>query len=127
MKPEAVFPNIGKSRLLFQTPAVGLNKDQCPIVRENGYCLPQFIYCVEGEGVLETEGKVFQLEAGDVFFLPEGREHRYYGKGKWITSWIHLAGEGMLQALECMGIRDAVVLSGMDTTRFERIMRQILS
>ena len=67
MKPEAVFPNIGKSKLLFQTPAIGLNKEQCPIVRETGYCLPQFIFCVEGEGVLETEGKVFQLEQGCVF------------------------------------------------------------
>ena len=127
MKPEAVFPNIGKSKLLFQTPAIGLNKEQCPIVRETGYCLPQFIFCVEGEGVLETEGKVFPLEQGSVFYLPEGREHRYYGKGKWVTSWIHLAGEGMPQALECMGIKDATVLSGMDTSRFERIMRQILT
>ena len=95
MKPEAVFPNIGKSNLLFQTPAIGLNKEQCPIVRETGYSMPQFIFCVEGEGVLETEGKVFQLPAGTVFFLPEGREHRYYGKGKWVTSWISLAGVGL--------------------------------
>ena len=45
MKPEAVFPNIGKSNLLFQTPAIGLNKEQCPIVRETGYSMPQFIFC----------------------------------------------------------------------------------
>ena len=36
MKPEAVFPNIGKTKLLYQTPAIGLNKEQCPIVRETG-------------------------------------------------------------------------------------------
>ena len=71
MKPEAVFPNIGKTKLLYQTPAVGLNKEQCPIVRETGYSLPQFIFCAEGEGVLETEGKVFELPEGSVFFLPE--------------------------------------------------------
>lgn len=127
MKPEAIFPNIGRSKLLFQTPAIGLNKEQPPIVRENGYNLPQLLFSVEGEGILETEGRVFQIEQGGVFFLPEGREHRYHGKGKWVTSWIHLAGEGMPQALECLGMKDAVVLNGVDTTRYERILRQILT
>lgn len=127
MKSEAIFPNVGKTKLPFLTPAVGLNKEQCPIVRESGYCLPQLIYCVEGEGELETEGKVFQVGVGDIFFLPAKREHRYHGKGKWVTSWIHLTGEGMQQALECLGLKDAVVVSGMDTTRYERILRQILT
>ncbi|MGN1085389.1 MAG: AraC family transcriptional regulator [Lachnospiraceae bacterium] len=127
MKSEAVFPNIGKSKLPFQTPAVGLNKKQCPIVRESGYCLPQLIFSAEGEGVLETEGKVFSVKEGGIFFLPAEREHRYYGKGEWVTSWIHLAGEEMQQTLECLGLQDAVVVNGMDTTQFERILRQILT
>jgi len=127
MKPEAVFPNIKKAKLPFLTPAVGLNKEQCPIVRESGYCLPQLIYCVEGEGVLETEGKVFEISTGSIFFLPAKREHRYYGKDKWVTSWIHLAGDAMQQTLECLGLQDAAVVSGMDTVRYERILRQILT
>lgn len=127
MKPEAVFPNIKKAKLPFLTPAVGLNKEQCPIVREAGYCLPQLIYCVEGEGVLETEGKVFQIDTGSIFFLPAKREHRYYGKDRWVTSWIHLAGDAMEQTLECLGLQDAAVVSGMDTVRYERILRQILT
>jgi AraC-like DNA-binding protein len=127
MKSEAVFPNIGKVKLPFQTPAVGLNKEQCPIVRENGYGFPQFIFCMEGEGVLETEGKTFEIQEGGIFFLPEGREHRYHGKGRWVTSWIHLAGDGVKQALECLGLVDAVVLNGVDSSRCERILRQILT
>ncbi|MCH5272242.1 MAG: helix-turn-helix transcriptional regulator [Lachnospiraceae bacterium] len=127
MKSEAIFPNIGKTKLPFVTPAIGLNKEQCPIVRESGYCLPQLIFGVEGEGVLETEGKIFSVHTGDIFFLPAKREHRYYGKGKWVTSWIHLAGEGMQQALESLELKDAVVVSGTDTTHCERLLRQILT
>lgn len=127
MKSEAIFPNIGNTKLPFLTPAVGLNKEQCPIVRENGYGVPQLIFCIEGEGVLETEGKVFEVEEGGIFFLPEGREHRYYGKGKWVTSWIHLTGDSMKQTLECLGLVDATVVNGPDTSRCERILRQILT
>lgn len=128
MKSEALFPNIGEKKLPFHTPAIGLNKIQCPIVRENGYHLPQIIMCVEGDGVLETEGKTFQLDEGAVFFLPPDREHRYRGKdANWVTSWIHLAGENMDQILESFELKNCVVINGADTSHCERIMRQILT
>lgn len=127
MKSEAVFPNIGEKKLPFHTPAIGLNKTQCSIVRENGYYLPQIIMSVEGEGVLETEGKTFAIGEGAVFFLPANREHRYHGKdANWITSWISLAGETMDEVLKSFGLEDCVVISGADTSHCERIMRQIL-
>lgn len=128
MKSEAIFPNIGNKNLPFLTPAVGLNKVQCPIVRENGYHLPQLIMCMEGEGVLETEGKTFPLEEGAIFFLPAEREHRYYGKGsEWVTSWIHLAGDCMKEVLEDFNMVDAIVVNGADTSHCERVIRQILT
>lgn len=127
MKPEAVFPNLDQAKLPYMTPAVGINKEQCPIVREDGYAVPQLIFCVEGKGVLETEGKTFDLTEGEIFFLPENREHRYYGKGRWVTSWIHLAGVSMKQTLDCLGLKDAVIVSGSDTSRCERVLRQILT
>ena len=128
MKSEAMFPNITEKKLPFQTPAVGLNKFQCPIVRENGYYLPQIIMCMDGEGVLETEGKTFKLEEGAIFFLPAEREHRYYGKDTgWVTSWIHLAGECMPEVLKNFDMENAIVINGADTGHFERLIRQILT
>lgn len=127
MKSETIFPNISNVKLPFLTSSVGLNKEQCPIIRENGYFVPQIILSVEGSGLLETEGKVLPLEEGSAFFLPAGVEHRYRGNGKWVTSWIHLAGENMKETLKSFGLSNAVVLNGMDTSRIDRIMRQILS
>ena len=127
MKPEAIFPNINDAKLPYLTPAVGLNKEQPPIIRENGYAVPQLIFCVEGEGILETEGKTFDLAEGGIFFLPEGREHRYHGKGRWVTSWIHLTGDCMKQTLDSLGLVDAIVVNGLDTSRCDRILRQILT
>lgn len=62
--------------------------------RENGANEFVFIYCVEGEGWLELNGKHRTVRPNQFFLLPEGKTHRY-GASKekpWSIYWMHFDG-----------------------------------
>lgn len=51
-------------------------------------------YTIGGQGVLETDGKRYEINAGDTYFLYKGKSHRYYCKEKsWTKIWVVLQGE----------------------------------
>ncbi|GGO81291.1 MmsAB operon regulatory protein [Marinobacterium nitratireducens] len=52
------------------------------------------IYCLEGRGQLETDGKSRTVRAGDLVLLPRGRSHRYHTDeaAPWSIYWIHFDG-----------------------------------
>ena len=53
------------------------------------------IYCTEGEGWFELEGKKELVPTDHYFILPKGRAHAYGAKPKntWTIYWIHFDGE----------------------------------
>lgn len=55
------------------------------------------IYCVEGSGTIEVEGKTFQIGQSDAFCIPRGMAHRYYADSKnpWSILWVHFKGENL--------------------------------
>lgn len=52
-------------------------------------------FVVDGEGILENNGKIYELSAGDIFLLRKGTHHAYYNKpGKeWHKLYITLGGD----------------------------------
>jgi AraC family transcriptional regulator of arabinose operon len=55
------------------------------------------IYCVEGSGTIEVEGKTFRIGQSDAFCIPRGMAHRYYADAKdpWSILWVHFKGENL--------------------------------
>ena len=52
------------------------------------------IYCVDGNGWYEVEGKEFQVEKNQFFVLPAGKPHSYGAKAgeAWTIYWVHFSG-----------------------------------
>lgn len=53
------------------------------------------IYCVEGEGWFELNGKKFTVIANQFFILPEHKAHSYgsCAKNPWSIYWMHFNGD----------------------------------
>lgn len=52
------------------------------------------IYCLEGAGLAELEGRQCPVRAGEVLLLREGRRHAYQAdpNDPWTIYWVHLGG-----------------------------------
>ena len=52
------------------------------------------IYCVEGEGWFELDGKRYDVGANQFFILPKYKAHAYGSKAEnpWTIYWIHFDG-----------------------------------
>ena len=78
----------------------------------------------DGEGMLETGGRAYEVGAGDTYFLYPGRAHRYYCREeRWIKRWIVISGE-LAETMFRVYMREQPdVLYGFD---IDRSMRQII-
>ncbi len=62
--------------------------------REEGSEEYILIYCTDGEGTIELENKIFQLNKHEVCCIPPHTKHRYYtnNKNPWSIYWVHFKG-----------------------------------
>lgn len=80
-------PQIDDGKTPFMLGRAGIsytNKDYIIEIDNPGELCYQYV--ISGEGVLEIENKKYILKAGDVFFLPPRKAHKYYSNPKkpWI-------------------------------------------
>ena len=56
--------------------------------------IPQYvlIYCVEGDGWYQVDGKRHQVSKNQYFILPAHKPHAYGTKQSWTIYWVHFAG-----------------------------------
>lgn len=68
------------------------------------------IYCVEyiykGEGYVKVGDIEFHASAGDVYILPEGKNHFYYSdeKNPWEKIWFNIRGDFVANTLRSYGV-----------------------
>ncbi|MFB5763943.1 AraC family transcriptional regulator [Paenibacillus medicaginis] len=65
------------------------------------------IYCVQGEGWLETSGdKQMNIEPRQLVVIPAGTPHRYGASSDnpWTIYWMHLRGEHAAQLIQIYGL-----------------------
>ncbi|MFC6672275.1 AraC family transcriptional regulator [Marinobacterium aestuariivivens] len=70
--------------------------------RHDDYLL---IYCIEGRGRIETDGRNRRIRPGDLVLLPRGHSHRYETDARepWTIYWVHFDGpraDDFIAALE---------------------------
>lgn len=65
--------------------------------REEGIDQYILIYCTEGRGVVEVEGRLYHMGQSDAFCIPKNRRHKYYAdqQDPWSILWVHFRGENM--------------------------------
>ena len=66
--------------------------------REDGADQYILIYCTEGKGTIELDGKKYLIQESDVFCIPRGQKHRYYAdrENPWSIFWVHFKGENVI-------------------------------
>ncbi len=66
--------------------------------REDGADQYILIYCTEGKGTIELDGKKYLMQESDVFCIPRGQKHRYYADRRepWSIFWVHFKGENVI-------------------------------
>lgn len=63
--------------------------------REEGTEEYILLYCVEGEGYIYVEEKMYTLHSREAFCIPRNKKHRYYAseQNPWSIFWVHFKGE----------------------------------
>ena len=98
-----------------------------PIYRS--YQLVHFI--LSGKGVLEIDGHIFQLGAGDAFLIPSGKI-AYYAADKtdpWCYTWINFLGinSQMYTYQLIASAPEPYVLHGLNTEKYRTLIGQVLA
>lgn len=126
----AIFPIINnEAGLPFLVCGIGVNKNQCHIIRDDGYCIHQVIYCTAGEGVLKIAGEAIPIKPGMLFFLPPDIPHEYHQTSQedFSTNWITFTGENVSGSLSKIGMEKWRVFTLESLDDIDFIFRKMLS
>lgn len=124
---KVVYPVICNDRLPFYLTGIGISDPEYNIVREMGLSSYQFLFTLEGRGILEIDGERYVQTQGDCFFLAPHVPHSYYPeKVDWKTAWLVFRGRELGEIMPRLGFERFDITHNGCTTEtmmlFERIM-----
>lgn len=106
---------------------IGARDREFHFIREEGYPNHQIIYCVRGSGRLLMDGKSYDINEGDGFYLPPKFPHEYYPLSDiWETHWVTFEGReaaNMMKYIKCTGPR---VFKISDITSLDAVFKKML-
>lgn len=96
------FATLTEKSLPFYIATIGNPKFQPPVHRPMGIEDYQLLYTVKGNGTCLINDKTFDVNQGDVIFLPPGAAHEYSvgESGEWETLYITFNGSGIRDFFE---------------------------
>lgn len=56
-----------------------------------------FLYCTEGKGTVQVDGRQYTLRENEAFTIPKSKRHCYYSdkSDPWSILWVHIKGEDL--------------------------------
>lgn len=81
-------------------------------IRREGIGEYILVYCIDGEGFLETDNKTYMVSKGDLFFCDVNYPHAYgaMNTNPWSIHWGHFIGQGVPELFSIIGISKATPL-----------------
>ena len=114
--------------LPFRLTGIGGSRYQSRISRPEGYRWHQILYCADGEGVLEYDGRKVELHKDTFVFLPRNKPHGYYPlTGQWEVNWIAFDGNDCDNTLAALGMTGTIVAATDDTAYLEDIFLKMIA
>jgi hypothetical protein len=96
--------------LPYRLSCIGMHMQQGTIQRPSGYPEAQWIFNVEGEGVLRCGDREWRIGKDTAFFLPADLAHSYKPITEtWLTHFIAFSGWGVPELLKCANWTDVSV------------------
>ncbi len=125
---QSIYPyNPELAGLPFLLTGIGGSRYQNRVSRPEGYRWHQILYCADGEGVLEYDGRNEELHKGTFVFLPRTIPHGYFPTGRqWEVNWIAFEGNGCDNTLTALGMTGIIVAEADDTAYMEEIFGRML-
>ena len=83
-------------------------------------------YIYKGEGTVVIDGKKFVAKAGDVYFLPAGKDHLYYSSARspWVKSFMNIKGALIDELRSLYGLTDVYHIKGCDiSAEFDQLLQ----
>lgn len=87
------------------------------------------IFCVDGKGSLQVNQNNYDVQPGDVIFLPSGLEHKYQADKKtpWSIYWCHVEGEVFSDFMDIIGVsKDNCLINIRDLNPLISEFKQLL-
>ncbi len=89
-------------------------------------CWEQIMYCTGGSGCLEYDGKTFDINSGDIFYIPRVRTYEYFPcKKKWEVRWIVFDGSDIEGLMKALGMDLPTVVHAEDLSVFQKLFDKI--
>jgi len=91
--------------LPFYVTGIGIQINQEPIIRPNGFLYYQWTYCSKGSGIFKIDGKEYHIYPGTGFFFSPNIPHEYHATNEpWETYWISFEGSNLPSLLSVFNI-----------------------
>lgn len=89
-------------------------------------CWEQIMFCTGGSGRLEYDGKTFDINSGDIFYVPRVRTYEYFPcKKKWEVRWIVFDGSDIEELMKALGLDAPTVVHADDLSVFQKLFDKI--
>lgn len=124
-----IYPVLGRqTKLPFYLTGIGVSDPEYHVVRSTGLVSHQFLYTIDGVGVLKIDGKEFKLKKGSIFYVAPNVVHEYFPeKDNWKTKWIVFRGEYAQELLKSIGFERFVLCEGCNLDECDKDFDRIIS
>lgn len=78
-------------------------------------CWEQILYCTGGSGCLKYDDKTFDINSGDIFYIPKVKTYEYFPyKKKWEVCWIVFDGNNIESLMKELGFNAPIIVHADD-------------
>ncbi len=120
------YPELGS--LPFLLHGIGGSRYQSRVERPEGYRWHQILFCADGRGAFEYDGKREEVGSGTFVFLPKEQPHIYYPlSGLWQVNWIAFDGAACTETLSALGLERAVSAHTNDSSSMQELFERMLT
>ena len=98
-------------------------------IRESGAEEAIFMYCANGAGGCDLEGRTYQINKGHLLVIPAGVPHSYWADKEqpWSIHWFHVVGTNVGDYLDALGLSAASpVLPFPDDVQLLSLFEEVL-
>ena len=124
---ESIYPVIGSEQQLpFYLTGIGISDPEYDVIREQGLVSHQFLFTLDGEGVLTIDGKDYELGKNSCLYLSPKLPHRYHPRNdNWKTAWIVFRGNELSEIMHRIGFQTYMIAQTHDNTRYMQMFDRI--
>ncbi|MBE6635043.1 MAG: AraC family transcriptional regulator [Ruminococcaceae bacterium] len=128
---EKAYALINPEKIPFSMAIVGITMPSpgYKILRSKNANITVFEYIVSGEGRLFIDGQWHKAEAGDLYILRQGEEHRYEAdpKNPWKKIWVNYSAEYIPALLTSYGVESGVYHGAGVRSVFDELVNLVKS